>query len=164
MERPDISEIAFVAPGARIIGNVKLDKNSSVWHNAVIRGDMARITVGEGSNIQDNCTLHCDMDLPLLIGCNVSVGHNAVLHSCDIGSGSLIGMGAVLLSGSKVGRGCIVAAGAVVTEGTSVPDGCLYIGIPAAFKRWLTENEKTKLLYNANAYVKLIDKYKNKYF
>ncbi|CDZ24419.1 carbonic anhydrase/acetyltransferase [[Clostridium] cellulosi] len=160
MDMPDISESAFIAPGAQVIGNVKIGKKASVWHNAVIRGDMAHIEIGDGSNIQDNCTLHCDEGVPLVVGKNVTVGHNAVLHSCNIGDGTLIGIGAVVLSGAKIGKGCLIAAGSVVTPGTEVLDGRMYMGVPAKFKRILNKDEQLKLIANADEYKNLADKYK----
>lgn len=161
MKKPQIDSTAFVAPGAQIVGDVHLCRNASVWHNAVLRGDIDKITVGANSNIQDNCTLHCDFDKELIIGENVSVGHNAVLHSCVIGDDSLIGMGAILLGGVKVGKNCFVAAGAVLTPDTVIPDGSMVMGFPAEVRRSLTEEEKLKILSNAAVYVKLSQDYKH---
>jgi len=160
--KPNIAESAFIAPGAQVIGDVRLCGTSSVWHNAVLRGDMASIKVGGGSNVQDNCTLHCDAGVPLVIGNNVTVGHNAALHSCTVGDGSLIGIGAAVLSGAAIGKGCVIAAGSVVTSGAVVPDGSLYMGIPAKFKRELSQKEREKLLDNAAAYVSLAKAYKER--
>lgn len=157
---PDVDSNVFIAPGAQIIGNVKLMDGVSVWHNAVIRGDITQIVVGRGSNIQDNCTLHCDKDIPVIIGNNVTVGHNAVLHSCEVGDGSLVGMGAIVLGGAKIGKGCLVAAGAVVTPGTVVPDGSLYMGSPAKLKRQLSDKEQEGLLNNALEYTRLSAEFK----
>lgn len=159
-KKPEIAPSAFIAPGAHVIGDVRLCENTSVWHNAVLRGDAAPITVGSGSNIQDNCTLHCDEGRPLSIGSNVTVGHNAVLHSCTVGDGSLIGIGAVVLSGAVIGKCCIVAAGSVVTSNTVVPDGSLIMGIPAKLKRRLTKQEQEDLLCKAESYVALAKQYK----
>ncbi len=152
----------FIAPGAQIVGNVNLLEGANIWHNAVLRGDEAPITVGCASNVQDNCTLHCDRGIPLLIGKNVTVGHNAVLHSCTIGDGSLIGIGAVVLNNVIIGKGCLIAAGAVVTPRTVVPDGSLMMGSPAKVKRLLSENEQQGLLNNAMEYTKLAVEYKEK--
>ncbi|MDR3551498.1 MAG: gamma carbonic anhydrase family protein [Clostridia bacterium] len=156
---PEISPGAFVAPGAHIIGQVSIATEVSIWHNAVLRGDIEKITVGRGSNVQDNCTLHCDHGMELLIGENVTVGHNAVLHSCTVGDGSLIGMGAIVLDGAKIGKGCLVAAGALVTQNAEIPDGSLVIGSPAKVKRILSPEKKQKLLDNADEYVRLIKEY-----
>ena len=159
---PQVAKTAFVAPGAQVIGRVTLAENATVWHNAVLRGDIAPITVGPGSNVQDNCTLHCDHGIPLVIGENVTVGHNAVLHSCTVGGGSLIGMGAIVLNGAKIGGGGLIAAGAVVTPRTEIPDGSLVMGSPARVKRGLTDDEKQGILSNAAEYVRLGQEYGRK--
>ena len=150
---PDVDETAFVASGARIVGAVTLRADSSVWYNAVLRGDSASITLGARSNIQDNASVHVDSAHPVVIGDDVSVGHNAVVHGCTIGDGSLIGMGSVILSGARIGAGCLVAGGAVVLEGTVVPDGSLVAGVPAKVRRELTDDEKAGLRRNAEVYL-----------
>lgn len=149
---PQLDPTAFVAAGARVIGDVRLAEGSSVWYNAVLRGDSASITVGVGSNLQDNVSVHVDRDSPVVIGSDVSVGHNAVVHGCTIGNGSLIGMGSVVLSGAVIGEGCLVAGGAVVLEGTVVPDGSLVAGVPAKVRRSLTDEERAGILHNAQVY------------
>ncbi len=149
---PRLHASAFVASGARIIGDVTLGEGASVWYNAVVRGDSAAITLGEGSNLQDNVSVHVDAGHPVVIGSDVSVGHNAVVHGCAIGDGSLVGMGSVILSGARIGRGCLIAGGAVVLEGTVVPDGSLVAGVPAKVRRELTDEEKAGLLRNAQIY------------
>ena len=149
---PQIDPSAFVATGARVIGAVSLGEGSSVWYNAVLRADSDSITVGEGSNVQDNVSVHVDAGRPVRIGANVSVGHNAVVHGCTIGDSSLIGIGAVVLSGAVIGQGCLVAAGAVVLEGTIVPDGSLVAGVPAKVRRELTAGERAGLRQNADTY------------
>lgn len=159
MNKPKFDKTCFIAPGAQVVGDVEIKKNASVWHNAVIRGDMAKITVGEGSNIQDNCTLHCDKDVPLNIGKNVTVGHNSVLHSCEVCDGSLIGMGAVVLTGAVINKGAVVAAGSLVTKNTAVPENTLFMGIPAKEKRALTKEETEKNIENAKEYQRLKNEY-----
>lgn len=159
MNNLHFNNTTFIAPGAQVIGNVSIGENSSVWHNAVIRGDMAEIRIGKGTNIQDNCTLHCDKGAPLIIGDGVTVGHNAVLHSCTVGGGSLIGMGAVLLSGCRVGKNAIVAAGSLLTSSTVVPDGALFMGSPAKLARELTDEEIKKNSINAAEYASLAKAY-----
>ena len=149
---PSIDPTCFVAAGARIIGDVTLAEGASVWYNAVLRGDSAPIVVGVGSNLQDNVSVHVDSGHPVLIGENVSVGHNAVVHGCEIGDGSLIGMGSVILSGARIGSGCLIAGGAVVLEGTVVPDGSLVAGVPAKVRRQLTEDERAGIRANAQTY------------
>ena len=126
---PSIDPKAFVATGARVIGAVTLREGASVWYNAVLRADGDAITVGIGSNVQDNVAIHVDRGSPVVIGENVSIGHNAVMHGCTIEDGSLIGMGAVVLNRAVIGAGSLVAAGAVVLEGTLVPPGSLVAGV-----------------------------------
>lgn len=149
---PQLHESAFVASGARIVGDVTLAEGASVWYNAVVRGDSASITLGPGSNLQDNVSVHVDAGSPVIIGENVSVGHNAVVHGCTIGDGSLIGMGSVVLSGAVIGSGCLVAGGALVLSGTVVPDGSLVAGVPAKVRRELTDEERAGILHNAQIY------------
>lgn len=149
---PRLDETAFVASGARVIGEVNLAEGASVWYNAVVRADSASITLGAGSNLQDNVSVHVDAGHPVVIGRDVSVGHNAVVHGCTIGDGSLIGMGSVILSGAQIGSGCLIAGGAVVLEGTIVPDGSLVAGVPAKVRRELTAEEKEGILQNARTY------------
>lgn len=144
---------AFVAPGARVIGNVTLQPSSSVWYNAVLRGDYASIEVGEGSNIQDGVAVHVDAASPVVIGRDVSVGHNAVVHGCTIGDTVLIGMGSVVLSGAVIGDESLVAGGAVVLEGTIVPPRSLVAGVPAKVRRSLTDDEVDGIRANAKRYV-----------
>jgi carbonic anhydrase/acetyltransferase-like protein (isoleucine patch superfamily) len=149
---PQLAPTAFVASGARVIGAVNLGEGASVWYNAVLRADSAPITVGAGSNLQDNVSVHVDAGHPVVIGDNVSVGHNAVVHGCTIGDGSLIGMGSVVLSGAVIGASCLIAGGAVVLEGTVVPDGSLVAGVPAKVRRPLTDEERAGLRRNADTY------------
>jgi carbonic anhydrase/acetyltransferase-like protein (isoleucine patch superfamily) len=150
--RPTIDAGAFVAAGARVVGAVTLHEGASVWYNAVLRADSETITVGAGSNIQDNASVHVDAGHPVRIGRDVSVGHNAVVHGCTIGDGSLIGMGSVVLSGAEIGEGCLVAAGAVVLEGTVVPAGSLVAGVPGRVRRALSDDERAGLRRNAGTY------------
>jgi len=149
---PDIDQTAFLAAGARVIGDVRLGPDSSVWYNAVLRGDGDSITVGAGSNLQDNVSVHVDAGSPVVIGENVSVGHNAVVHGCTVEDGCLIGMGSVILSGAVIGAGSLVAGGALVLGGTIVPPGSMVAGVPAKVRRELTEDEKLGILRNADAY------------
>ncbi|KJQ55819.1 gamma carbonic anhydrase family protein [Microbacterium sp. SA39] len=150
---PSIDESAFVADGARIIGNVTLGADASVWYNAVLRGDSAAIHIGTGSNVQDNVSIHVDAGHPVTVGAQVSIGHNAVVHGCTIGDGSLIGMGSVILSGAVIGEGCLIAGGAVVLGGTEIPAGSLVAGVPAKVRRVLTDDERAGLIANADIYL-----------
>ena len=150
---PSIDATAFVADGARIVGNVALGAGASVWYNAVLRGDSAAIVIGPGSNVQDNVSVHVDSGHPVVVGAKVSIGHNAVVHGCTIGDGSLIGMGAVILSGAVIGEGCLIAGGAVVLGGTEIPAGSLVAGVPAKVRRSLSEEERAGLIANADIYL-----------
>ncbi|MFC4929842.1 gamma carbonic anhydrase family protein [Massilia sp. GCM10023247] len=150
---PDIDASAFVADSANLIGKVTLEANASVWFGVTIRGDNERITIGENSNIQEGTVMHTDMGYPLTLGKDVSVGHQAMLHGCTIGDGSLIGIQAVILNGAKIGKGCLVGAGALVTEGKEFPDNSLIIGTPAKVVRTLTEEDLLRLRGNAANYV-----------
>lgn len=159
-KEPVIHETAFIAPNSAIIGDVTIGKDSSVWFGAVLRGDEAPITVGERSNIQDNATVHCDGGMPAIIGDDVTIGHNAVVHSCVIGDRTVVGMGAVVLSGADIGEDCIVAAGAVVKSGCTVPPKTLVAGIPAEVKKTLSEEAVASNRSNAAEYVHLSMEYR----
>lgn len=136
---PQIDRTAFVHKSAVVTGNVTLKENVSVWPCAVLRGDMDKIEIGRNSNVQDNSVLHTDEDMPLVLGENVLIGHNANLHSCEIGDGSLIGIGAVVLNGVKIGKGCMVAAGSLVPPNKEFPDGSMIMGSPAKVVREMTQ-------------------------
>lgn len=143
----------FIAPGAVVLGDVHLEENVGIWYNATVRGDREPIHIGRGSNIQDNCVVHVDAGFPVTIGENVTVGHGVIIHGCNIGDNSLVGMGAILMNGCRIGKNCIVAAGALVTQGTEVPDNSLVMGNPAKIKRPVTEAEVQGNLNNAKLYV-----------
>ncbi|PJJ61916.1 gamma carbonic anhydrase family protein [Compostimonas suwonensis] len=149
---PSIAETAWTAPGAVIVGNVVLHDESSVWYNSVLRSESETIELGEGSNIQDNCSLHVDVGFPLTIGRGVSVGHGAVLHGCTIGDDVLVGMGATVLNGAVIGAGSLIAAGTVLLEGTVVPPGSLVAGVPGRVKRELGDGELAGIRRNAATY------------
>jgi len=159
---PRIGENCFIAPGSAVIGDVVIGENASIWHNAVIRGDMARITIGRNTNIQDCSVVHCSIGIETLIGDNVTVGHGAIIHSCEIGNNCLIGMGAVILDGAKIGSNCLIGAGAVITPNTVIPDGQLVVGSPGKVKRQLSEQEIEGMHTNAQHYLELICSYKGK--
>lgn len=152
---PEIAEDAFVAPNATVIGNVRIGAGSGVFYGTVIRADRSPIALGEGSNLQDNCTVHSDPEFPCTIGNGVSVGHAAVLHGCTIHDDVLVGMSATVLNGAVIGSGSLIAAGAVVLEGTEVPPGSLVAGVPAKVRRELTEAERDKVTLNASTYLDL---------
>ena len=153
-DTPHLDEGAYAADTATIIGNVYLAKDASVWPQAVLRGDNGeKIEVGARSNVQDGAVLHTDPGFTLSIGEDVSVGHQAMLHGCSIGSGTLIGIQAVILNGASIGKNSLVAAGAVVTERKTFPDNSLIVGAPAKVLRELTETEIAGLRNNAADYV-----------
>src|SRR5580704_1664295 len=155
--RPTVAESAFVAPGAVLIGRVTISAGAGIWYGAVLRGDLDSIFIGERSNVQDGSVLHADPGMPLSLGSDVTVGHNATLHGCTIEDQVLIGMGAIVLNGSRVGRQSIVAAGALLTEGQQVPEGVLVAGVPGKVRRELSEAEHAAIDYNASSYVELAD-------
>jgi carbonic anhydrase/acetyltransferase-like protein (isoleucine patch superfamily) len=152
-DAPDIDPTAYVAEGATLIGKVSLLENASVWTGAVIRGDNERITIGVGSNVQEGTVMHTDLGFPLTVGANVTIGHQAMLHGCTIGDGSLIGIQAIVLNGAVIGKGCLVGAGAVVTEGKQFPDHSLILGAPAKVVRTLTPEDTARLEGAAASYV-----------
>lgn len=158
---PEIHKSVFIAKTAVIIGDVKIKKESSVWFNAVIRGDVNFIRIGEGTNIQDGCILHVTHNkYPLRIGSGITIGHNAVVHGCTIKDNILIGMGSVLLDNSVINSNSIIAAGALVKENTIVPEGVLFAGLPGKIVRKLTKNEIRNIKKSAGNYIKYALNYK----
>ena len=157
---PNIHPSAYVADSAQVMGNVVLAEDASVWFGAVLRGDTETITVGAGSNIQDQSVLHADVGFPLVVGERVTVGHQVMLHGCTIGDESLIGIGAVVLNGAKIGRHCLVGAGALVTEGKEFPDGSMILGSPAKAVRQLTPEQIEGLRRSAQHYTENARRYR----
>lgn len=151
---PRIASGVYLAPGSVIIGDVEIGEGSSVWFNAVLRGDVAPIRIGKGSNVQDNAVLHLDMGTPCIIGDEVTIGHSAVVHGTTVGDGVTIGMGAVVLSRSTIGSEAIVAASALVPEDAVVEDGSLMMGVPARLRRYLSPEERAASRENAMRYVR----------
>ena len=149
---PQLAAGAWAAPGSTLIGAVRLGARASVWYTAVLRADGDSIDIGEGSNIQDGSVVHTDVGFPVVIGAGVSVGHRVVLHGCHVEDDVLVGMGAVLMNGSRIGAGSIVAAGAVVLEGMDVPPGSLVAGVPGKVRRDLHESELGTIRENARIY------------
>ena len=142
----------IIAPGAIVLGDVTIGEDVGIWYHATVRGDKAPIVIGKGSNVQDNTVVHVDPTHPVTIGENVTIGHSAVIHGCEIGDNSLIGMGSIIMNGARIGKNCIVAAGALVTQNTQIPDNSLVLGNPAKIKREVTEEEIASSLRNAKSY------------
>ncbi|MEM6896511.1 MAG: gamma carbonic anhydrase family protein [Pseudomonadota bacterium] len=142
----------WVAPDANVIGHVILETATSIWFGATLRGDNEPIRVGAGSNVQENAVLHTDMGFPLTIGAGCTIGHKAMLHGCEIGDNSLIGMGATVLNGAKIGKNCLIGACALVTEGKEIPDGSLVMGAPGKVVRMLDDGAIEGLQGSARGY------------
>jgi carbonic anhydrase/acetyltransferase-like protein (isoleucine patch superfamily) len=149
---PRIAASAYVAPNATVLGNVTLEENSSVWFGATLRGDNENIRIGACSNVQDGAVLHTDPGFPMSIGANVSIGHQAMLHGCTVGEGTLIGIQSIVLNGAVIGKGCLIGAGAIITERKVFADGCLIFGAPAKVVRELKAEERENLVRVAANY------------
>lgn len=160
-KKPFLHREVFVAPGCHIIGEVSIDKASSVWFGTVIRGDVNSITIGKKTNIQDNCTLHVGDFNKIEIGDRVTIGHNAIIHGCTIKDNVLIGMGAIVLNGAVIGKNSIIGAGALVPENRVIPEGVLVVGVPCKVIRALTDEEIKRIGKSADNYVDLAKKYNN---
>jgi len=150
---PKLGQGVYLARTAVVLGDVTVGDHSSIWYNAVARGDIDRIVIGHHTNIQDNAVLHLADELPCVIGNWVTVGHSAIVHACTVGDETLIGMGAVILDGAVIGNQCLIGAKALVTPGTKIPDGSMVLGAPAKVARALTDKERSQLKYWAEKYV-----------
>jgi carbonic anhydrase/acetyltransferase-like protein (isoleucine patch superfamily) len=158
---PRIAKVAYVAPSATIVGEIELGDRSSIWPNVSARGDVNWIKIGKRTNIQDNSVLHVTYDVhPLAIGDDVTVGHGCILHGCTIKDRCLIGMGSVVLDGAEVGPDAMVGAGSVVKQGDVIPPGTLYLGVPARFKRELSQDEIAAILESAKEYAAYAQEYR----
>jgi carbonic anhydrase/acetyltransferase-like protein (isoleucine patch superfamily) len=157
---PSIHPTAWVADSAQIIGQVVLEENVSVWFGVVLRGDNDLISIGKGSNIQENSVLHIDRGHPLVLGENVTIGHQVMLHGCTIGDNSLVGIGAVVLNDARIGKNCLVGAGSLVTEGKEFPDGSLIMGSPAKAVRQMSPEQIEGLKMFGQHYVENAARYK----
>lgn len=159
-KKPDINRSAFIEESAQVIGDVTIGENSSVWFNAVVRGDVNFIKIGSKTNIQDSCVLHVTKDThPLVVGDDVTVGHSVTLHGCHVKDRCLIGMGAIILDGAEVGEDAIVGAGALVKEGMKVEPRTLVVGVPARVARDLTDQEIEKIKRSAENYIRYMNDY-----
>ncbi len=143
----------WIAPNAQVMGNVKLERNASVWFNAVIRGDNELITIGENSNVQDGSVLHTDPGSALTIGANVTIGHMVMLHGCTIGDGSLVGIGSIVMNNTKIGKCCLIGANTLIPEGKDIPDYSMVLGAPGKVVRTLTEEQGAALRLSSDHYV-----------
>lgn len=161
-KNPIISKESFTAENSSIIGEVILEDHSSIWFGAVLRADVNTIKIGKGTNIQDNCTVHVDDDYDVIIGENVTVGHNAIIHGCKIGDNSLIGMGSIILDGATIGSNTIIGAGSLVTSNKEIPSGVLCLGSPAKVIRELTEEEIISIKNSSKHYIELSKEYMDK--
>ena len=159
-KKPVIDEKAFIAENATIIGDVNIGEYASIWYNVVLRGDIAPIIIGNNTSIQDSSVIHCDVGVSTIIGDYVTIGHNVMLHACNIGKASLIGIGAIILDGAEVGEGAIVGAGALVPPNTKIPPYTMVLGIPAKIVRELSKEEIDNLKKHALDYVELMKRYK----
>jgi carbonic anhydrase/acetyltransferase-like protein (isoleucine patch superfamily) len=157
---PDIDPSAYIHESAEVIGKVTVKKNASIWPNAVIRGDIEEIIIGEGTNIQDNTVIHTDIGTPTILGKGISVGHSVILHSCTVKDNCLVGMGAILLEGVVVEEECLIGAGALVSPGKTILRGSLVIGVPARVKRALDAEEIDHIKSNADDYLKLSESHR----
>ena len=143
----------FVADNATVVGSVILENNVSIWFNTVVRGDNDVITIGENSNVQDSCVLHADPGYKLTIGRNVTVGHMVMLHGCEVGDGSLVGIGSIILNRTKIGKNCLIGANTLLTEGKEIPDNSVVMGAPGKVVRQTDEATRALLKYSAEHYV-----------
>ena len=152
-KKPKLGKSVYLAKGAVVLGDVTIGAHSSVWYNAVVRGDIQRIVIGHHSNIQDNAVLHLSDVLPCIVGNRVTIGHSAIVHACKLGDEVLVGMGAVILDGVVIGKQSIIGAKALVTQGMKIPPGSLVLGAPAKVIRKLTKKERAMIKWLAEHYV-----------
>jgi len=158
---PEVDPTAWIAPGAMVMGRVRLGARASVWFSAVLRGDNEPIVIGAATNLQEHVICHTDMGAPLVVGADCTIGHRATLHGCTIGDRTLVGMGATILNHAVIGRNCLIGAGALVTEGKEIPDGSLVMGVPARVVRPLTEDQIAGLLRSAEGYSRNADRFRH---
>ncbi len=157
---PRLGENVYIEESARVIGDVEIGRDSSIWFNAVERGDVHYIRIGERTNVQDNCTLHVTKDTyPLIIGSDVTIGHNVILHGCTVKNRCLIGMGAIILDNAEVGEDSVIGAGTLVKEGTVIPPGSLVVGVPGRIARDVRPEEKARILRSAQNYIEYAKNY-----
>lgn len=146
-------ESVFIAPGAVVLGDVTLAEDVNIWYHVTIRGDRGSIKIGAGTNVQDNSVIHVEPQHPVVIGEHVTIGHSAIVHGCQVGDNTLVGMGAILMNGCEIGKNCIIGAGALITQNTVIPDNSLVLGNPGRVKREVTPQEIAASRSNADLYV-----------
>jgi len=154
-KKPRIDSEAYISPRSSLIGDIEIGPDSSVWEFAVLRADMNYIKIGKGTSIQDNCTVHTTVMHPTIIGDYVTAGHNCVIHACEIGDRTVVGMGSIVLDGAKVGKDCVIGAGSVVTNNTVIPDGSLVLGTPGKVVKEVPEGLRESFMVGARLYVEL---------
>jgi carbonic anhydrase/acetyltransferase-like protein (isoleucine patch superfamily) len=159
---PEIDPTAWIAPTAVVLGRCRMEARSSLWFGAVVRGDNELIVIGEGSNVQENCVLHTDPGYPLTIGPEVTVGHLAMLHGCEIGEGSLVGIGATILNGVRIGKRCLIGAHALIPEGREIPDDSLVMGSPGKIVRAVTDEQAARMRAGTQNYIERAKTYRER--
>jgi carbonic anhydrase/acetyltransferase-like protein (isoleucine patch superfamily) len=152
---PQIDQSVYIAEGTKIIGDVTIGAEASVWFNCVLRGDIDYIQIGQRTNIQDGTIIHLDHGFPCIVGDDITIGHRTIIHGCAIGNGAMISMGATILTGARIGKNAIVGAGAVILEGQEIPQGCVAVGIPARIKREVTEVDINRISKGKDEYIRL---------
>lgn len=158
-KKPIIKSSVLLGEGCQIIGDVTIEDNVSIWYNAILRADLSPIKVGKGSNIQDNATVHVERERPTIIGKNVTIGHNAIIHACTIEDNVLVGMGAIILNGACIRKNCLIGAGTLITENKDIPEGSLVLGSPGKVIRSLTSEEIEKITISGIRYQELAKKH-----
>ncbi len=161
IQKPKIDSTSFIAKGAIVIGDVTLKPHSSIWYNSVLRADINSIIIGERSNIQDNSVIHLENDQGVIIGDDVTAGHNVILHGCTIGDGVIIGMGAIIMNGATIGRGSVIGAGAVIKQNMQIPKHSLVVGVPAKIVKQISTDIYEENVKWANKYVQLSKLHRN---
>jgi len=159
--KPEIHNSCYISENATVIGRVSIKKNASIWYGTVVRGDGNQITIGENTNIQDNCTIHINSTMPTIIGENVTVGHGAIIHACTIGNNVLVGMGSIILDGAIVNDNVIIGAGSLIPPGKKIPSNSLVMGAPAKIVRELTEDDLRGIKESAKDYVVTANNHRN---
>ncbi|MBU2982351.1 gamma carbonic anhydrase family protein [Lentibacter algarum] len=158
---PQLADDTWVAPDANLIGDIVLEEGASVWFGSTLRGDNERITIGAGSNVQENSVMHTDAGYPLTVGANCTIGHKVMLHGCTVGNNTLVGMGAIVLNGAKIGNNCLIGAGALITEGKVIPDGSLVMGSPGKVVKTLDVSAHAMLTASALHYQQNMRRFRN---